>query len=36
MELLYLQTALFTLAGTRTLVLALCCIELIRELDADV
>ena len=35
MELLYLQTALFTLAGTCTLVLALCCIELIRELDAD-
>ena len=35
MELLYLQTALFALTGTCTLVLALRCIELIRELDAD-
>ena len=31
MELLYLQTALFTLAGTRTLVLALGSVKLVRE-----
>ena len=30
-----LQTALFTLAGSCTLVFALCCVKLIRELDAD-
>ena len=35
MELLYLQAVLFTLTCTCTLVLALCCVELIRELEAD-
>ena len=30
-----LQTALFTLTSTCTLVLALGCVELVRELDAD-
>ena len=30
-----LQTALFALTGTCTLVFTLCCVELIRELDAD-
>ena len=34
MELLYLQTALFALTGTCTLVLALCCVELVRECHA--
>ena len=36
MELLYLQTALFALTCTCTLVLALRCIELVGELETDV
>ena len=35
MELLYLQSALFTLTGSCTLILALRCVELVGELDTD-